>query len=131
MTRPRYFRHPTLGHFFPSDIDIQPQINVARHRHSELVTQHLTFHFSPTLTVSFLSRRRTLRKISIRRVLDLMDLVGPIGGPAFSSQTLPWCPLEYVQMPSLGKRRETYLDTQTPLRGPYNYMEKLVINQGT
>ncbi len=24
-----------------------------------------------------------------------MDLVGPIGGPAFSSQTLLWWPLEY------------------------------------
>ncbi len=28
-------------------------------------------------------------------VLDLRDLVGPIGGPAFSSQTLLWWSLEY------------------------------------
>ncbi len=27
-------------------------------------------------------------------VLDLMDLIGPIGGPAFSSQTPFWWPLE-------------------------------------
>ena len=28
-------------------------------------------------------------------VLDLIDLVGPIDGPAFSSQTLLWWSLEY------------------------------------
>ncbi len=60
------FRTPDNGPFFPSDTDIQPKINVARHRHSELVTRHLTLHFSPTLTVSFPSRHRTLRKISGR-----------------------------------------------------------------
>ncbi len=45
------FPTPDTGPFFPSDADIQPKINVARHRHSELVVRHLTLHFSSTLTV--------------------------------------------------------------------------------
>ena len=60
---------PTLDTepFFPSDTDIQPKINVARHQHSDLAARHLTPHFRPTLTVSFPSRRQTLCKISSRR----------------------------------------------------------------
>ncbi len=63
------FLTPMTEPFFPSDTDIQPKINVARHRHrhSDLVARHLTLHFSPTLTVSFPSRHRTSRKISSRR----------------------------------------------------------------
>ena len=61
------FPTPNTGSFFPSDTDIQPKTNVGRHRHSELVTRHLTLHFSLTLTVSFPRRRRTLCKISSRR----------------------------------------------------------------
>ncbi len=44
----RYFQHPIIDR---SDTDIQPRINVTRHRHSELVAWHLTLHFSLTLTV--------------------------------------------------------------------------------
>ncbi len=55
------FPTPDSWPLFPSDTDIQPKINVARHRHSELLTQHSTLHFRPTLTVSFPSRRRTFR----------------------------------------------------------------------
>ncbi len=73
------FPTPDTGPFFSSDTDMQPKINVARHRHSELVTRHLTLHFSPTLTVSFPSRRRTLRKISSRRLTLRPPFMGPRG----------------------------------------------------
>ena len=42
-------------------------------------------------------------KQSQNLVLDLMDLIGPIGGPAFSSQTLLWWLLEYNHNFALGK----------------------------
>ncbi len=38
------FPTPDTWSFFPSDTDIWPKINVAWHRHSELVTRHLTLH---------------------------------------------------------------------------------------
>ena len=72
------FLTPDTGPFFPSDTDIQPKINVARHRHSELVTRHLTLDFSPTPTVSYPIRRRTLRKISGRRQTLRPLFMGPI-----------------------------------------------------
>ncbi len=40
------FPTPDNGPFFPSDTDIQPKLYVARHWHSELITRHLTLHFS-------------------------------------------------------------------------------------
>ncbi len=60
------FPTPDAEPFFLSNTIIQPRIkfNVTRHRHSDLVSRHLTLHFSPTMTVSFPSGRRTLRKIS-------------------------------------------------------------------
>ena len=73
----RVFPTPNTGPFFPSDTDIQPKMYVPRHRHSELVTRHLTPHFSPTLTVSFTSRRQTLRKISSRHPTLRPPFMGP------------------------------------------------------
>ncbi len=81
--------HLTLDTHFPKDIkckklfpsgnqDIQPKIHVARHRHSELVTRHLTLHFSLTLTVSIPSRRLTLHEISCRRPTLRPRFMGPI-----------------------------------------------------
>ncbi len=58
------FPTPNTEPFFPSDTDIQSKVNVAKHRHSDLVARHLTLHFRPTLTVSLPSQRRTLRNIS-------------------------------------------------------------------
>ncbi len=83
------FLTPETGAFFPSDTDSQLQINVARHRHSELVSRHLTLHFSLTLTltVSFPSRRRTLRKILGRRPTLRPPFMGPWRG-YFRRQTL-------------------------------------------
>ncbi len=37
------------GPFFPSDTDIQTEINFGRHQHSELSTRHSTPHLSLTL----------------------------------------------------------------------------------
>ena len=68
------FPTPDTGPFLPSDTDIEPKTNVARHRHSELVTRH--FGTVP-------SRRRTLRcKISGRRSTLRPPFMGPhIGAP--------------------------------------------------
>ncbi len=71
------FPTPDTEPFFPSDTDIQPKINVAQHRHSDLVARHLMLHFSLTLTVSSPSRRRTLRKISSRRPTLRPPFIGP------------------------------------------------------
>ncbi len=75
------------GPFLPSDTDIHPKTNVARHQHSDLGPRHLTLQFNPTLTVSFLSRRQTLCKISGRRP----TLRPPFMGPSTGTGTIHKC----------------------------------------
>ena len=73
------FPTPDTVPFFPSDTDIHLKTNVARHRHSDLAPRHLTLHISPTLTVSFPSRHRTLRNILCRRPTLRPPTMGPTG----------------------------------------------------
>ena len=90
------FPTPDTVPFFPSDTDIHPKTNVARHRHSHLVPRHLTPHFSPTLTLSFPPLDIT------QNFGSTPDTQTPFRGPKISRYAIPTgSPLYYHRVSTI------------------------------